>query len=217
MYSLVRLVPDAARPRPVVAVFDVDGTLTTSDCVRPFLQRAVGTRLWTTLLAHPLALAAAAVRRDRDRVKQLACSSLRGLDAGHLDRLGSDFADEILERRLRADTRARLRRHQELGHRVVLASASLDPYLKPLAARLGIDEVLCTELERTDGVVTGRLVGRNCRAAEKARRVREWLGTSGLDDVELWAYGDSPGDRELLALAAHPIWVGRAGLAPEPG
>jgi phosphoserine phosphatase len=26
---------------------------------------------------------------------------------------------------------------------------------------------------------------------------------------ELWAYGDSAGDEELLALADHPTWVGR--------
>src|SRR5215510_540176 len=54
VYSLVRLVPDTPPAlRPVVAAFDVDGTLTTRDCVTPFLRRAAGLRLWTTLLGHP--------------------------------------------------------------------------------------------------------------------------------------------------------------------
>ncbi len=42
-------------------------------------------------------------------------------------------------------------------------------------------------------------------------RLREWLhGTFGPGTaVELWAYGDSSGDEELLTAADHPTWVGR--------
>lgn len=218
MYSLVRLVPDAPTGhRPVVVAFDVDGTLTTRDCVLPFLRRAAGARLWTTLLRHPLGLAAAAARRDRDRVKELACSSLRGRGLAGVDRLGAAFAREVFETGLRADTAARLRRHQQLGHTVVLASASLDVYLEPLSELLRVDGLVCTHLERGHGTLTGRLVGANCRGAEKARRLRAWLEQRGLADPVVWAYGDSPGDRELLALADHPVWVGRDRLDPEPG
>lgn len=218
MYSLVRLVPDAPTGhRPVVVAFDVDGTLTTRDCVLPFLRRAAGARLWTTLLRHPLGLAAAVVQRDRDRVKELACSSLRGRGLAGVDRLGAAFAREVFETGLRADTAARLRRHQQLGHTVVLASASLDVYLEPLSELLRVDGLVCTHLERGDGTLTGRLVGANCRGAEKARRLRAWLEQRGLADPVVWAYGDSPGDRELLALADHPVWVGRDRLDPEPG
>ncbi len=80
---------------PVVAAFDVDGTLTTRDCVTPFLRRAAGMRLWTTILRHPVALGASLVHRDRDRLKELACSALRGRDAAELDRLGTSFAGEV--------------------------------------------------------------------------------------------------------------------------
>jgi len=133
-------------PRPAVAVFDVDGTLTTGDCVLPFLRRAAGARLASTVLRHPLALAAGLVRRDRDRLKALACASLAGRPVAEVDRLGTEFASEVAASRLRDDTSARLRRHQELGHTVVLASASLDPYLLPLARLLGVEEVVCTTL-----------------------------------------------------------------------
>ena len=201
----------------MVAAFDVDGTLTTHDCVTPFLRRAAGGRLWTTLLAHPLALAAAAVRGDRDRLKELACSALRGIDSAEIDALGAAFARRVAAERLRPDTVARLGRHRELGHTVILASASLDPYLVPLGDVLEVDAVVCTVLERgDDGRLTGRLVGRNCRAAEKARRVREWLEGAGLADAELWAYGDSAGDAELLALADHPLRVDGVHVEPEP-
>ena len=217
MYSLLRLVPSASGPPPVVAAFDVDGTLTTGDCVTPFLRRAAGRRLWTTLLRHPLALAASAAHRDRDRLKELACGALRGIEATEIAQLGKAFAREVGEERLRDDTVARLRRHRELGHTVILASASLDPYLMPLGSSLGVDAVVCTVLERgVDGRLTGRLVGANCRGAEKARRVQEWLRENGLADAELWAYGDSSGDDELLALADHSVRVDGIRVGPEP-
>ena len=41
-----------AIPRPVVAAFDVDGTLTTRDCVVPFLYRAGGLRAGLALVRH---------------------------------------------------------------------------------------------------------------------------------------------------------------------
>ena len=204
-------------PRPVVAAFDVDGTLTTRDCVTPFLRRAGGGRLARALLGHPRALLGALARRDRDSLKELACASLAGLDGEALDRLGERFAHEVAESRLRADTTARLRRHRELGHTVVLASASLDPYLVPLGRLLEVDGVVCTVLERgADGRLTGRLVGENCRGPEKERRLRAWLASAGLEDAEVWAYGDSAGDDEMLAAADRAVRVSRSELVADP-
>jgi len=211
-------VPEPPSQRPVVAAFDVDGTLTTQDCVVPFLRRAAGRRLPAALARHPLALVGALARRDRDRLKELACRSLAGRDAAALDRLGATFAGDFVSPRLRPDTTARLRRHRELGHTVILASASLEAYLVPLGRALEVDGVVCTQLERdADGLLTGRLAGANCRGPEKARRVRAWLAGAGLAGAELWAYGDSPGDAELLAVADHPVRVDGIRVPPDPG
>ena len=209
--------PPAPGHRPVVAAFDVDGTLTTGDCVTPFLRRTAGLRLWTTPFGHPPTLGAALLRRDRDRLKELAGSALAGTDTVELERAGKTFAAEVAATRLRDDTVARLRRHRELGHTVLLASASLDLYLEPLGELLPADAIVCTTLERgPDGRLTGRLVGANCRGPEKAHRVRQWLAASGLEDAELWAYGDSAGDTELLALADHAERVDGVRIDPEP-
>jgi phosphatidylglycerophosphatase C len=206
-----------ADARLVVAAFDVDGTLTTRDCVTPFLLRATRGRLPLALVRRPLALGAALFHRDRDRLKELAAGSLRGLDAAGLDRLGVAFARGFVSERLRPDTTARLRRHLTLGHTVVLASASLEPYVVPIGESLGVHGVVCTRLEQdASGRLTGRLQGANCRGPEKARRLRAWLEAEGLADAEVWAYGDSAGDKELLGAADHPVWVRRVEILPEP-
>jgi phosphatidylglycerophosphatase C len=211
-------VPEPPTARQVVAAFDVDGTLTRSDCVRPFLWRAAGFRVPLALARHPVTVARALARRDRDGLKEIVCSALRGLDAAALDRLGTEFCRTYISQRLRDDTTARLRRHRELGHTVILASASLEPYVTPLGELLGVDDVLCTRLEQdAGGRLTGRLRGANCRGPEKARRVEEWLGGARLDGAELWAYGDSASDDEFLAAADHPIRVDGVSIASEPG
>jgi phosphoserine phosphatase len=56
-------------------------------------------------------------------------------------------------------------------------------------------------MEIEDGRITGRLSGRNCYGPEKVERLEEVLGK--LDNYLVYAYGDSKGDRELLAVADH--------------
>jgi phosphatidylglycerophosphatase C len=204
--------------RLVVAAFDVDGTLTTRDCVRPFLERVAGRRrLLTSLIRRPVATIGAAVRRDRDRFKEIIVGgSLRGKLIADVETIGEQFAQFVLVNWLRPDTLRRLRWHQQAGHRTVLVSASLAPYLRPLALRLGIDDVLCTDSIRRGDRYGDRLSGANCRAGEKRRRLDEWLEERRWANAEVWAYGDSAGDRELLARADHAVWVSGATISEIP-
>ncbi len=199
-----------------MAAFDVDGTLTTRDCVVPFLRAVAGTRALVAAMAgRPTVTTRALARRDRDALKELAVSAVRGRPGAEIDAAGRDFAAHHARHWLRTDTVARLRWHLAEGHRVVLVSASLRPYLDPLGAELGVHGVLCTTFERdADDRLTGRLLGANCRGPEKARALREWLGD---DPVELWAYGDSAGDRELLAMAHRPHLVKGVAVSEVPG
>ncbi|MCP3913052.1 MAG: HAD-IB family hydrolase [Actinomycetia bacterium] len=193
--------------RPVAA-FDFDGTLARRDSLLPFLARLCGpgrvglalTRAW---VAPP---AADGIER-RDRIKAgLLERLLQDRRMDDVEEAGHGYAAR-LESRLRPTMVERLHHHQGDGHEVVLVSASLAVYLRPLAARLGLDGVLAVELDHVDGVLTGQMQGPNCRGPQKVARLREWEG--GRPARPLWAYGDSRGDRELLAHADHPTWVGR--------
>jgi phosphatidylglycerophosphatase C len=207
-------------PKPVIVAFDVDGTLTEHDSVVPFLRRfSRRPAVLAGALRQLPRVAVAGVRRDRDGLRLAATRAvLAGVPYAEVAAAGEAFAAEIVARRLRPDTRARLEWHVAQGHRVVLVSASYDVYLHDLAAALGAEAVVSTRLETDGERCTGGLLGRNCRGAEKVARLHAWLAEQGLgrDDVELWAYGDSNGDRELLADADHPVWVTQplASVAP---
>jgi phosphatidylglycerophosphatase C len=206
--------------RPVVAAFDFDGTVSTRDCVVPFTRFAGGTWPVAGRLGRALPrLLPTLARGDRDRLKEeSARAAFGGRPAAEVDAAGVEFASIVASSWLRPGTVGRMRWHREAGHDVVLVSASFGCYLRPVGELLGVDAVLATELEvGGGGRLTGELVDGNCRGAEKRRRLHAWLDGrhGGRSRVELWAYGDSPGDRELLADADHPVWV-RGDLDPVP-
>lgn len=193
-----------------IVVFDLDGTITRSDTLLPFLFRAFGAlRTGSAFLAVVPRLVRGLVDPGcRDAAK--AALLMRVLAGQHVSRLvdeAESFADEVVRHRLRRGTLERIRSHRDAGHRLVLASASPELYVVPLARRLGFDTVIATRMEvDAEGRLSGRLAGENCRGAEKVDRLRELLG----EDVRVvTAYGDSRGDREMLALARDPVWVGR--------
>lgn len=198
----------AAPARPGIAAFDFDGTLARRDTLVQFLRHACGTG------RVAVATARAALRaRDRDTLKVGAVGHLfRGRSAAEIDALGRAYVATIVEL-LRPEMLERIRWHRAEGHAVVIVSASLGVYLRPLADRLGLDAALAVELVTgADGVLTGAVVGDlNTRGPEKVARLQAWAAQRFGADVlfELWAYGDSAGDEELLALADHPTWVGR--------
>jgi phosphatidylglycerophosphatase C len=201
-------VPPASDGTPVAA-FDFDGTLSRRDTFLPFLQRVCGAqRLYTALARSGPALSRVAVgRADRDAVKDaLLVRLLAGHPAAALTEAGHAYAGFLRRSdRLRPDTLTRAMQHLERGHRVVVVSASPSVYLEPLAAELGFAGVLATRLEiDAEGRVTGRMVGGNCRGPEKVARLEAWLNGSR---PPLYAYGNSSGDRELLARADVGIMV----------
>lgn len=207
---------DAPLPRRVAA-FDFDGTLTRHDTLVPFLLRVAGAPRFaaTSVKLGAQGLLGKVPLRDRDRVKELMIRSLlAGRSESELHRLGEAYASEILAERMNDDVLRRLREHLEQRHEVLLVSASLVYYLQPIARQLGIDAVIAVEPRVVGGVLDGSLTRPNVRAEQKAVRLNEWLratrSDSGAGDrpVELWAYGNSSGDHELLALADHPFWLG---------
>lgn len=201
-----------------VAAFDLDGTITDGDSLLPFLASVAGRfglasgLLWTLpRLAWGWALGG----RHRDSAKEaLIGRVLGGLDAAEVAGAAESFAAELAGGRVWPGVRERMDWHRSRGHEVVVVSASPELYVAPVGRLLGVDAVLCTSLEMdAGGRLTGRFRGGNCRGPEKATRLRAWLGDG---PVSIWAYGDSSGDTELLAMADVAVKVGRRPLHALP-
>lgn len=210
------VVPDVAPA--AVAAFDVDHTLTVKDCVVPFLREVAGWRWYANLLLRIVPLGVAVARRDRDSVKAVVtAAAVKGRTIGSVDEKATRFARRAFPTWLRDDTVRRLEWHRAQGHRIVLVSASYRSYLEHLARLLGCDAVLSTEIEVDEaGRCTGRLKGANCRGVEKATRLSAWMRSQGFDGVNVWAYGDSTGDDQMLSMAHHAVRVTKVPIPYSP-
>ena len=194
---------DPARGRPIIA-FDFDGTLTIRDSFTEFLRWRAGPGGWALGLVR-LAPALAAYARDRDRGRIKAASVkefLLGVDRQTLEADAARFADLTWPRFMRPDALAVWNDWGVRGAHRVIVTASPETTVAPFARRLNADALLGTPLVfDTDNRVTGAFAGPNCRGEEKVRRLRAAYG----EDIRLAAaYGDTSGDREMLAIADAP-------------
>ncbi|NMU89196.1 HAD family hydrolase [Achromobacter ruhlandii] len=196
---------DAVR---IVAAFDFDGTLTYRDTLIPFLWQVLGGfRLGLAFLASARELAMYALGRisNEEAKQRLIEAALKGKSRTALQRTAKDWIADIP---LRQHMLERLKWHQESGHYCVMVSASPDVYLEEMAKRLGFDALICTQLQvEAEGTLSGRFDTPNCWGKEKVRRLEEQLGP--LDLIDLYAYGDSSGDFDMLDAARHAWFKGK--------
>lgn len=212
-----RRAPDHMTNR-VVAAFDFDGTITTTDSFRAFLLDVggpvrfalAGLRCLPWLAGVPLGWT------ERGRTKARFMYAMLGpMRRDALEAAAQRFVETRLPALLRPEMLARVREHQAMGHEVVIVSASPSLYLRKWAATVGIETVLSSELEWRDGAYAGRLAGPNCWGPEKVARLRAWWGERA--PATLYAYGDSRGDREMAELANHAWIRGTVPLPPLAG
>lgn len=194
--------------KQTLALFDFDGTITDRDTLIYFLLDAVGPmRAVQGLLRRlPLLLAYVIGRASRQEAKEgVLTQFFAGIPMETLERFGEHFAKGSLNKRVKPEALKRLQWHLRQGHRCILVSASIDIYLKPWGEAAGFHDVVCSRVASdAEGRATGKLLGLNCRAGEKVRRLEELLGP--LKNYCVYAYGDSDGDKEMLAAADHPFY-----------
>lgn len=200
-----------ARGASVVA-FDFDGTLTCRDSFNAFLAWTAGPTRWMLGLARLTpAFTRYAVDRDRGRLKARAIGEfLGGMDEETLAGAAERYAGWAWQRLMRPDALNCWRDWQRADIQLVIVTASPESIVAPFARRLGADRLIGSRLAFDErGQVLGTLVGLNCRGREKVTRLQAEFGAGLVVEA---AYGDSDGDREMLAIARQPgyrVFTGR--------
>jgi phosphatidylglycerophosphatase C len=191
-----------------IAFFDLDGTITRRDTLFPLVLRQLARQPWhlLRLLGVLPATARFALERDRGALKQaLLRKTLRGTARGELAQVAVQFVRDTIAHRCIGDALARVRRHRDAGHFLVLMSASVDFYVPEFGRQLGFDHVISTGVRFDGDRLEGSLTTPNRRGEEKARCVRELL--SRRNDSETFAYGNSDSDLPHLQLVKHGLLV----------
>ena len=183
--------------------FDFDGTITTKDSFLEFLKFHKGRLnfLFGFALLSPYLIAMKLRLIPNWKAKEIVLTYfLKGLGENEVEQVAREFTTEVIPRLLRPKAIEQIKKHQENCDDIYLVSASAENWLKSWCDQIGI-KLIGTKLEIIDGKITGEIDGNNCYGQEKVARIKAEINISKYS--EIYAYGDSNGDKEMLALADH--------------
>ena len=120
------------------------------------------------------------------------------------------YMQELLHRsivpRLFPQGLERLEWHRKRGDQIILISASGEQIVKPIAAYLGIDDVIAINLQQKEGRYTGQTEGVLSYQKGKVLRLQAWLQEHPHSLKGSYAYSDSINDVPMLEFVEMP-WV----------
>lgn len=185
----------------VICFFDFDGTITTDDSLLKFIRFVVGDAkfvLGLLVLAPMLALYMAKIIPNYRAKQYLLACYFKGMPKDAFLAVAQEYSLQHIQTILRPEAMQRIAWHQQQGHQVVIVSASLECWLQPWCEQQGLD-LLATQIDLSQPLITGRFLSANCYGQEKVNRIRAAYDLSQFNKI--YAYGDSSGDKEMLALA----------------
>jgi putative phosphoserine phosphatase/1-acylglycerol-3-phosphate O-acyltransferase len=135
-----------------------------------------------------------------------AALAARGWPVDRVDAAAVVAADQ-LESHVVPYARPLLEQHRHDGVLTVLATTTPEHLVRPLAERLGFDDVIATQYGIRDGRYTGGLDGPFVWSLGKLRAARTWARENDVEFDDSFAYSDSIYDAPLLAAVGYPFAV----------
>jgi HAD superfamily hydrolase (TIGR01490 family) len=129
---------------------------------------------------------------------------LQGKRPCDIESLAGEFCRDELYPSLSREGLGKLDEHRRAGHHIVLVTGSLDFLVAPLARWLGVQTLLAATPERLDNRYTGHLIPPLPYGAGKRTLISALAHRQGFALPASYAYGDSPGDVEVLQMVGYP-------------
>lgn len=194
-----------------LAIFDLDNTLIAGD----------SDHSWGEFLVQKNLVDAEVYRQANDRFYQdykagtldiheylrfslapLTQHSFEQLQAFH-----AEFMASMIEPMMLPKAGALLQDHRNQGDYLLIITATNGFVTRPIAQRLGVDDILATDPELLNGHYTGHSIGTPCFQAGKVVRLHEWLRDKDFSLDDAYFYSDSINDLPLLEQVPNPVAV----------
>ena len=191
----------------IAAYFDLDRTLINDFSAKRFMR----TRLFsgeTTAKEYLTQFATALVfgfgNRDFEVLTKIAAMGVKGIPEKVFTKLGEEVFEEFLKPTIYPESRELIKKHLEMGHKVVIISAATSYQIMPIAKELGISEVYSTRLEVINKKFTGK-ISEMCWGEGKARAARTYAKENAIDLDKSYFYSDSFDDYPLFKIVGKPV------------
>ena len=202
---------DTAGPL-AVAIFDLDGTIMSTNVIEQYLWARLPELSRTQQLAEMgqvlrrLPSYLRAEQRDRGTFLRAVYRRYRGADLAALERfVDTSMAPHILNR-LSPEAVRRIREHRAAGHTTVLITGVVRPLTRPIQPLF--DVIVAADLAVDDeGRCTGFLTGPPVVGESRAAWLKHYAAQQGIDLDRSFAYADSHSDLPMLETVGNAVAV----------
>jgi phosphatidylglycerophosphatase C len=189
-----------------IAFLDFDGTITSRDSLLAFIFFRHGklkTILGLISISPFYALHLLKIISVQKAKEQVLKTFFKNEPTAQFELYCHQFVSKVIPVLIRPKAIRELKKLQESEVEIVIVSASPENWLTGWCKQFGAS-LVSTKLEIKEGKLTGRIDGKNCRGEEKVRRISQQYDLSNYDQV--YAYGDTKGDKPMLRLATFAFY-----------
>ena len=196
---------------PTIAIFDLDGTITSGDTYVAYLLYVLLQRRERVLRCLDLPLTILQFKLGRitnDEIKRVFLKRIMGdRTRAEVEQFTAKFVTHRFVKMTKPAALARIEWHRRQGHLLMLATASFDFYADAIGQSLGFDSVVATRAAWHNQKVTGDFDGKNLRGEAKLKAVTRALKRFDSGIWRIVAYSDNQSDLPILRFADHGIVI----------
>ena len=191
------------------AFFDLDKTLLAQSSslafARPFYRGGLMGRRAAARSAYAQLIfsLSGANERTTEGLRRELSRLVTGWPVETVQRIVAEAIDTVVDPLLHAEATEVIDEHRAAGRAIVVISASGSDVVEPIAARLGADFVVASQLATRDGRYTGA-ISFYAYGEAKAEAIRGLVAAQGWNLASCHAYSDSSTDLPMLEVVGQP-------------
>ena len=142
---------------------------------------------------------------DFDAYTTFALSAYIGMTRSEINEFMLPFVAKVIEPMINTLALKIIHDHGDSGDTILLASATNELIVQPIAQRLDIHNVIGTQVKFINGKCTGEYIPPSALGAGKKLLVQQWMQKNNFDDFSgVTFYSDSINDLPLLEAVDFP-------------
>jgi HAD superfamily hydrolase (TIGR01490 family) len=201
------------QPKKAAAFFDVDNTVLRGSSSFLFGKSAFERKFFSRKDFWRFAWAQFRFIWKGENNNKLASLKDRALSLveGHRVRDLEELVDEVYDRHIKLklwpETVRLAKDHIAEGREVWLVTAAPQELGDVISKRLGLTGAIGTKVERKNGILTGKIVGKPVHGPAKKTVIKNLAKSRHLSLRKSYAYSDSHNDLPMLTAVGHPVAV----------
>ena len=193
---------------PALVIFDLDNTILNGDSDYAMINYLVHTQALDESAGKQNQIFIEDYQRgelDFDAYTTFALSAYVGMTRSEINEYMLPFVSKVIEPMINTLALKIIHDHGDRGDTILLASATNELIVQPIAKRLDIQNVIGTQVKFINDKCTGEYIPPSALGEGKLKLVQQWMQKNNFDDFSgVTFYSDSINDLPLLEAVDFP-------------